>query len=171
MARSTGRTVWAGLALVVVALLVTGCGEDEVSESQATDSTGPDATPRTTARADEASDALARYGLDLPAQATETELAVLPDQEDDGMEDVYRVTFTAPVDAVEQMCQDAGIAGPLVVSGLTDDELELYGVDGLPDGAWSCSASRPSDYRQQLRVLFWGDPASVVVALYTMPVR
>lgn len=170
MVRSTGRTMWVGLAMVV-ALLVTGCGDEEPAASPTADDTSADATPHATARATEASDALAQYGLVLPSQATETQLTVLPDDEDKGMENVYRVTFTAPADAVAQMCRDVGISDTLPARHLIDADLELYGVDETPDGARVCEASRPDHLRQQLRVLFWGDPASVIAMLYTMPVR
>jgi len=123
------------------------------------------------AAASDAAAALADYGFTLPAEATQAQLAVLPDQEDKGMGNVYRVTFTAPTDTVKQMCQDAGISS-MEMPLLTDRRRELYGVDELSDDdAWSCEASRPGYYRQQLRVLFWGDPASVIVMLYTMPVH
>lgn len=160
---------WAGLVVVTaVALLVAGCGDETVDEPRR--ATGK-ASPTSSPRASDAAGALSEYGFVLPEGATGAEVVLLPDQEDQGMLDVYRVTFTAPSDAVTKMCLDAGIGSVGPISRLTDADRELYGVDEEPPGAQTCAASRPSYHRQQLRVLFWGDPASVVVMLYTMPVR
>lgn len=166
MARATR---WTALAVVAVGLLVVaGCDDGMADEPRRT---AGEASPTSSPRASDAAGALSGYGLLLPQEATGAEVTMLPDQEDQGMLDVYRVTFTAPAHAVEQMCADAGINGPLVARSMTDADRELYGVDEVPDGARVCMGSRPDNYRQSLRILFWGDPASVIVMLHTMPVR
>lgn len=160
---------WTGLLVATaVTLLVAGCDDGKVDQTRS--STGG-ASPTVSPRTSDAAAALSEYGFVLPQEATDAELTLLPDQEDLGRLNVYRVTFTALAHAVTQMCLDAGLSGAGPVPYLLEADRELYGVDADPEGAQACEASRPSNHQQQLRVLYWGDPASVIVMLYTMPVR
>ena|GEM_PF-2716753 len=153
------RRLWAGLAVGSAVLATLGC-RSTGSEPRPTDPTASGTV--------DAGEVLAEYGLVLPATAEQVEATALPDWED-GSSDVYRVTFTAPAEDVGQMCVDAGINGPWIVSGLSDTDIETFGVDVAPEGSRICRGGRPGYYDHAIRVLFWDDPASVLVVLLTMP--
>ncbi|MBD7918515.1 hypothetical protein H9657_09525 [Cellulomonas sp. Sa3CUA2] len=166
--RGTARAVTTGVTLAAV-LLAAGCGTgDERTPPAATTTAAAPSADATSAGADDPASVLTSYGLALPAGAAD---AQAEPRTDDTMTDAWLVTFSAPADEVEAMCVDAGIGAPRVSLSLTADELAAYGLDAVPQDAWACEASRPSDMRQQIRVLFDGEPATVRVALYTMPER
>lgn len=162
----------AGVVTSVVALALTACTAGPGESPQPTITSAPttetpipdDATVDTSTPAA----VLAHYGLDLPADATDV---VAEPREDDVMTDRFLVTFVAPAEQVAQMCRDVGIGDPLVAAALSDTQQSDLEVDGPPQDGRLCSASRPDDMTQQIRVLFEGDPADVRIAVYTMPTR
>lgn len=168
-ARRAVRPLAVGAALAAV-LLAAGCTTaDDAPPSRVTVPSAeptPDAT--STVSADDPAGVLASYGLELPAGASAPQAQAGTDEV---MSDVWLVTFTAPPADVEAMCVDAGIGEPRVSLRLAADELARFGLTEVPADSWICSASRPDDLQQQIRVLFDGDPATVRVALYTMPAR
>ncbi len=171
---SRGRTAVRLLAVagaLTAVLLVAACGGQDAAPSgrtpSPTASTQP-SSPAPTADVQDPTGVLESYGLALPAGASD---AAAEPRADDTMTDAWLVTFTATEDEVEEMCVDAGIGAPRVSLGLDADELALYGVAQAPADARVCEASRPSDMRQQIRVLLDVPSGAVHVALYTMPER
>lgn len=163
------RLAGAGL-VVAAALAVAGCQADpgSTTPTETPEVTATSEAPSPTPDAADPAGLLAHYGLELPEGADDV---VAEAREDDVMTDSFLVTFTAPADDVAQMCADAGIGDPLVAAALSETQRTELEVDGPPEGAQLCSASNPDDMAQQIRVLFHGDPATVRVAVFTMPSR
>lgn len=164
--RAKAFAVRAALALTGVTVLATGCfagGQTPGSNGGEDDDEGG---PGTEASA-EAGEILERYGIALPGSASTPEVEPLPENE--GREEGYRLTFTLDPSEAEQLCAD--INGPLPAPSLTESEAEVFGLEEPPEGAQLCSGSQPEQGRQQIRVLYAGDPSEVTLALYLMPAR
>ncbi|ROR73915.1 hypothetical protein [Bogoriella caseilytica] len=153
------------VAVTGVAVLA-ACLIEGPTDGPNTRGSSDDATSAVDASRD-ADEVLERYGIALPESASTPQLELLP--ENVGRDEGYRLSFTVEPDEVEQLCAD--INGPLPAPRLTETRAEVLGVEEPPDGAQLCSGSRPENLRQQIQLLYAGDPAEVTLALYLMPVR